>query len=362
MARRRHDRDRHDVGGRAASPPGRRSRRRCAAASRSCGRPAITRCRTARWASASSTTSRSPPASRSASSASSASRSSTSTSITATARKRRSGTTTACCSSRCTSGRSIQARGGPDEQRETTLNVPMSAGSGDDEYLHAFDHAVGPAVERFEPELVLVSAGFDAHTDDPLAGMCVTADGFREMARRCRAYGAARRGRPRGRLRARHAAHARRRGARRLHRTMRIDKWLWAARFFKTRSLATEAVLGGHVHVGDARVKPARDVRVGDTVEIRRGPMTCRRSSCAPSPSAAALQARRPSSTRRRRSPRNCANSTDSRTSSPNPSARTSARVRRNRTAAAWTHFAAASAGRRQPPTQPPRAAANAKR
>ncbi len=78
--------------------------------------------------------------------------------------------------------------GGPDEQRDTTLNVPMSAGSGDDEYLHAFDHTVGPAVERFEPELVLVSAGFDAHTDDPLAGMCVTADGFREMARRCRGY------------------------------------------------------------------------------------------------------------------------------------------------------------------------------
>jgi acetoin utilization deacetylase AcuC-like enzyme len=78
--------------------------------------------------------------------------------------------------------------GGPDEQRDTTLNVPMSAGSGDDEYLHAFDHTVGPAVERFEPELVLVSAGFDAHTDDPLAGMRVTADGFREMSRRCRAY------------------------------------------------------------------------------------------------------------------------------------------------------------------------------
>ena len=79
--------------------------------------------------------------------------------------------------------------GGPDEQRDTTLNVPMSAGSGDDEYLHAFDHTVGPAVERFEPELVLVSAGFDAHTDDPLAGMRVTADGFREMSRRCREYG-----------------------------------------------------------------------------------------------------------------------------------------------------------------------------
>jgi ribosome-associated heat shock protein Hsp15 len=52
---------------------------------------------------------------------------------------------------------------------------------------------------------------------------------------------------------------------------MRIDKWLWAARFYKTRSLATEAVAAGHVQMGGARVKPAREVRVGDTVEIRRG-------------------------------------------------------------------------------------------
>jgi acetoin utilization deacetylase AcuC-like enzyme len=75
--------------------------------------------------------------------------------------------------------------GGPGEQRETTLNVPMSAGSGDDEYLHAFDHTVAPAVERFEPELLLVSAGFDAHVEDPLAGMDVTEDGFRELSQRC---------------------------------------------------------------------------------------------------------------------------------------------------------------------------------
>ncbi len=75
--------------------------------------------------------------------------------------------------------------GGPDDQRDTTLNVPMTAGSGDEEYLHAFEHAVEPAVARFEPELVLVSAGFDAHEDDPLADMRVTAGGFRELARRC---------------------------------------------------------------------------------------------------------------------------------------------------------------------------------
>jgi len=52
---------------------------------------------------------------------------------------------------------------------------------------------------------------------------------------------------------------------------VRIDKWLWAARFFKTRSAASEAVLGGHVHVGGVRVKPARAVRAGDTVEVCRG-------------------------------------------------------------------------------------------
>ena len=52
---------------------------------------------------------------------------------------------------------------------------------------------------------------------------------------------------------------------------MRIDKWLWAARFFKTRGAATEAVAGGHVHVNGERVKPARDVKTGDRLEIRRG-------------------------------------------------------------------------------------------
>lgn len=48
----------------------------------------------------------------------------------------------------------------------------------------------------------------------------------------------------------------------------RIDKWLWAARFFKTRSLATEAVNRGHVQIDKHDVKPARDVRVGDVLTI----------------------------------------------------------------------------------------------
>jgi ribosome-associated heat shock protein Hsp15 len=51
---------------------------------------------------------------------------------------------------------------------------------------------------------------------------------------------------------------------------VRVDKWLWAARCFRTRGAATEAVLGGHVQVNDARAKPARDLAVGDRLEITR--------------------------------------------------------------------------------------------
>ncbi len=52
---------------------------------------------------------------------------------------------------------------------------------------------------------------------------------------------------------------------------LRLDKWLWAARFFKTRPLAVEAVNGGHVHVNGERVKPSRSIRVGDELRIRKG-------------------------------------------------------------------------------------------
>ena len=52
---------------------------------------------------------------------------------------------------------------------------------------------------------------------------------------------------------------------------VRIDKWLWAARFFKTRSAAAQAVDGGKVKLGDERVKPARALRIGDRLAIRIG-------------------------------------------------------------------------------------------
>lgn len=51
---------------------------------------------------------------------------------------------------------------------------------------------------------------------------------------------------------------------------IRLDKWLWAARFFKTRALASEAITGGKVHVNQQRVKPARNVSEGDELDITR--------------------------------------------------------------------------------------------
>ena len=53
---------------------------------------------------------------------------------------------------------------------------------------------------------------------------------------------------------------------------MRLDKWLWASRFFKTRTLAVEAISGGRVSVNGDRAKPAKELRIGDAVSIRRPP------------------------------------------------------------------------------------------
>jgi acetoin utilization deacetylase AcuC-like enzyme len=67
---------------------------------------------------------------------------------------------------------------GKDEGEGFTLNVPMPAGMGDAEYLRVFREVVVPVGREYEPQLVLVSAGFDAHRDDPLGGMALTAEGF----------------------------------------------------------------------------------------------------------------------------------------------------------------------------------------
>jgi acetoin utilization deacetylase AcuC-like enzyme len=74
--------------------------------------------------------------------------------------------------------------GGPGTSDDTTLNIPLGAGSGDAEYAAAFSELVEPKVRAFDPDLVLVSAGFDAHEQDPLAHMAVTERGFVELARR----------------------------------------------------------------------------------------------------------------------------------------------------------------------------------
>jgi acetoin utilization deacetylase AcuC-like enzyme len=75
--------------------------------------------------------------------------------------------------------------GGPGTNDATTINIPLASGSGDAEYAQAFTDVVEPAVRAFDPGLLIVSAGFDAHEDDPLAGMRVTESGFRDLAARC---------------------------------------------------------------------------------------------------------------------------------------------------------------------------------
>ena len=97
--------------------------------------------------------------------------------------------------------------GGPDDQARDDAQRPAAGRLGRRGVPRRRSTTrVEPAVRAFEPELVLVSAGFDAHARDPLADMRVTEDGFRELARRCAALGAARRRGARGRLRPRDAA------------------------------------------------------------------------------------------------------------------------------------------------------------
>lgn len=69
------------------------------------------------------------------------------------------------------------------EGEGTVLNCPLAAGTGDLEWRTALEGAVLPALEEFDPELVILSAGFDAHRDDPLSGTLVTTEGFRTLTR-----------------------------------------------------------------------------------------------------------------------------------------------------------------------------------
>jgi len=68
----------------------------------------------------------------------------------------------------------------------TTYNVPLPAGAGDAEYCHVVDEGVGPLIERFEPDLLVVSAGFDAHRHDPISRMRVSSEGYALMTDRLR--------------------------------------------------------------------------------------------------------------------------------------------------------------------------------
>ncbi len=68
----------------------------------------------------------------------------------------------------------------------TTANLPLAAGAGDAEYLHAVDEAIAPAIERFDPDLLIVSAGFDAHRHDPISRMRVSSEGYALLTDRIR--------------------------------------------------------------------------------------------------------------------------------------------------------------------------------
>lgn len=64
-----------------------------------------------------------------------------------------------------------------------TINIPMAAGAGDREYLAAFDNTIVPALAKFGPEFILISAGFDAHRGDPLSNISLTTSAYYEMTR-----------------------------------------------------------------------------------------------------------------------------------------------------------------------------------
>jgi acetoin utilization deacetylase AcuC-like enzyme len=75
---------------------------------------------------------------------------------------------------------------GTDAGEGTTLNVPLEAGHGNADYLLLLDRMIAPAIERFDPDLLLISAGFDAHRHDPISRMRLSSEGYALMTDRVR--------------------------------------------------------------------------------------------------------------------------------------------------------------------------------
>lgn len=78
-------------------------------------------------------------------------------------------------------GTGLREETGTGKGKGFTSNFPMQAGSGDKEYISLLKQKICPAIIDYQPELILISAGFDAHKDDPLASICLTSRGFRNM-------------------------------------------------------------------------------------------------------------------------------------------------------------------------------------
>ena len=74
------------------------------------------------------------------------------------------------------------ARSAPEQARATQINVPLPAGVGDRGFAHVYSEVLTAVAERFQPDLILVSAGYDAHWDDPLAGLRLSLGGYWGLA------------------------------------------------------------------------------------------------------------------------------------------------------------------------------------
>jgi acetoin utilization deacetylase AcuC-like enzyme len=80
-------------------------------------------------------------------------------------------------------GTGIEAETGVGEGLGFTVNVPLAAGANDGDVLAAYRDRIVPAIAEFDPQLLLISAGYDAHAEDPIGGLEMSDDGFREMMR-----------------------------------------------------------------------------------------------------------------------------------------------------------------------------------